>query len=60
MRYLIPASTLIALSVQTIFSSFFVSLLSVVNKCSDAKRLAESQTQANEPAHAFNYLPVQK
>jgi len=60
MRYLIPASTFIALSVQTIFSSFFVSVLSVVSKSSDAKKLAESQTRANELAHALDYVPVQK
>ncbi|PYM96567.1 MAG: dolichol-P-glucose synthetase [Candidatus Rokuibacteriota bacterium] len=60
MRYLIPASTFIALSVQTIFSSFFVSVLSVVSKSSDAKKLAESQTRANELARALDYVPVQK
>ena len=60
MRYLIPGSTFIALSVQTIFSSFFVSVLSVVSKSSDAKKLAESQTRANELAHALDYVPVQK
>ncbi len=58
MRYLIPASTLIALSVQTIFSSFFVSVLSMVSKSAEAKKLAESQ--ANELALALNYSPVQK